>query len=401
MQKKLVISGVGCALSDFLYSDISFSAKTFIKYQSKSAGDGGLSPGKLVFTEELESYAGKPYREILAEITGGKNPHAFNVGGPGLVSLIHVSQLLDRNDFTVRFYGARSEDKIAGQIMELIKNIPLETEHYKMISNKSTPFTDVLSDPDFDNGHGERTFINNIGAAWDYRPDNLDESFFKSDIVCFGGTALVPQIHDNLTALLIRAKQQGAITIVNTVFDFINEKANPGSPWMLGNSDDTFKWIDILIMDHEEALKITGKDTIDNACDYLKDKRVSSFIITSGANEIIYFSDGNTFKKTDLSKLPVSESVKQSLKNNKLLKCDTTGCGDNFAGGIIFSIAMQLQSAAKGYFDLHEAITWGVASGGFACFHLGGTYLENYPGEKLIKIKEIRDYYLNQLQIQA
>jgi hypothetical protein len=36
-----------------------------------------------------------------------------------------------------------------------------------------------------------------------------------------------------------------------------------------------------------------------------------------------------------------------------------------------------------------EAIAKGVASGGFCCFYIGGTYIENYQGEKKLKIDEI------------
>jgi sugar/nucleoside kinase (ribokinase family) len=67
-----------------------------------------------------------------------------------------------------------------------------------VLSGTVTPSTIVLSDPDFDHGHGERVFINSIGAAWSYLPDNLNDDFFASDVVVFGGTALVPAIHDNL-----------------------------------------------------------------------------------------------------------------------------------------------------------------------------------------------------------
>ena len=54
--KKIIISGAGCALADFLYTDISFNSPGFKKYLSKNPGDGGLSPGKLVFNEELEKF---------------------------------------------------------------------------------------------------------------------------------------------------------------------------------------------------------------------------------------------------------------------------------------------------------------------------------------------------------
>ena len=56
------ISGTGCALADFLYSGISFEGEDFKKYRSEKRGDGGLSPGKLVFTEELEKFTGNSYQ---------------------------------------------------------------------------------------------------------------------------------------------------------------------------------------------------------------------------------------------------------------------------------------------------------------------------------------------------
>ena len=67
----------------------------------------------------------------------------------------------------------------------------------------------------------------------------LGDDFFDSDMVVFGGTALVPPIHDNLSGLLERAKSKGCITIVNTVFDFRNEKVNPGKKWPMGDSDES------------------------------------------------------------------------------------------------------------------------------------------------------------------
>lgn len=48
-----------------------------------------MSPGRLVFTEELEKFSGCDYPHILKEITGNKAPDGFNIGGTSLVSLIH------------------------------------------------------------------------------------------------------------------------------------------------------------------------------------------------------------------------------------------------------------------------------------------------------------------------
>ncbi len=105
------------------------------------------------------------------------------------------------------------------------------------------------------------------------------------------------------------------------------------------------------------------------------------------------------FKKTDLRKFPVSKKVSEYLASNPASKGDTTGCGDNFAGGVIASLAMQLRSYETGELNFKEAIAWGVASGGLACFYLGGTFLENSAGEKLKLVEVFKNEYNNQISL--
>jgi len=399
IKDKIIISGTGCALADFLYNGITFESPDFKRYLSKKTGDGGLSPGKLVFTEELEKFTEKPYKEILKEITGDRCPDTFNVGGPSLVSMIHVSQLLEDQNFEVKYFGITGQDKTGDDILEIVENTPLNITNYLRTGKKASPSTDVFSDPVFDNGHGERTFVNNIGAAWEYFPEQLTAGFFDSHIVCFGGTALVPKIHENLTSLLRKAKDNGCITVVNTVFDFKNEKNNPGQPWPLVDDFDSYGLIDLLIMDCEEAIKISGKSKISNAASYFSFTRVSSFIITNGAKDIISWSNGKFFKKEGMMNMPVSKKITEELASGSLKKGDTTGCGDNFAGGVIASVAYQLKNQDKGKLDFIEALSWGIASGGFCCFQIGGTYLENFPGEKREAVRTIQREYLNQIHL--
>jgi sugar/nucleoside kinase (ribokinase family) len=394
---KIIISGTGCALADLIYNRVSFASREFQKYTSRLTGDGGLSPGKLVFTEELEKFSGKSYPEILAELVGNRPPDKMNVGGPSLVSMIHAAQMLGKEYFEVRFYGMGGNDIHTRQIFDMVHLTPLNIENYKTSPKRLTPTTDVFSDPDYDNGHGERTFVNNIGAAWDFTPEQLGDDFFESHIQCFGGTALVPHLHDNLTSLLKRSKQSDGITVVNTVFDFRNQKSNPGKPWPLLDSIEDYGLIDVLIMDCEEAMKISGTSNIEEAARFFASTPVSSFIITNGANELYTKSNGTLFEKTELMKYPVSKMIAREIAVNPGLRGDTTGCGDNFVGGIITSLAMQLKEKERGTFNLTEAISWGVSSGGFCCFTVGGTYLEPFTGEKRQRIRAIQEDYKKQL----
>lgn len=392
MDEKIKISGTGCALADFVYNEIDFNSPEFQKYLSKKEGDGGLSPGKLVFTEELEKFAGKTYPGIISEITKENEAETFNIGGPSLVSLIHASQILPNDEFEVDFYGVSGKDETSKKIRKLLQKTPIDFSNYNEISIKPTPFTHVLSDPNFDNGNGERTFINNIGAAWDLTPNKLSEEFFNSAIVCFGGTALSPNIHDNLHALLEKAKNNGAITVVNTVYDFRNEKQNPEKSWPLGNTEKSFPNIDILIMDNEEASKISGFSNIIDVVHFFT-KKTSAFIITRGSDSIMFYSNGKSFIKAS-GELPVSKTVREKIYTKKY-RGDTTGCGDNFVGGVIVSIAQQIRNKKK-KLNLKEAVISGICSGGYTCSYTGGTYFEEKSGEKKQKIDSLIKAYKNQ-----
>ena len=191
-QRRFKISGTGCTLIDYLYSPVSFEDTEFAKYLSKTPGDGGLSPGKLVFKEEFDKYSGENYLQVRDVITKSNEPVAVNIGGPSIVSLIHASQLLSDFPVEVNFYACRGNDKGGGFIEEMLRKTQVKTGNFKIGTNY-TPFTDVLSDPSFDHGHGERIFINNIGAAWEMTPDDLDDSFFASDLVVFGGNGIGPE----------------------------------------------------------------------------------------------------------------------------------------------------------------------------------------------------------------
>lgn len=393
MTDKIKVSGVGCCLVDMLYNNIDFTSDAILQYLSKERGDGGLTPGKLVFQEEFEKFSGITLDNFIDRITGGRKSDKINIGGPSIVSLINAAQLTGREKCEVRFYGRAGNDINGRYLISSLGKTPVVLKDFKLLENR-TPSTLVLSDPSYDNGHGERMFLNSIGAAWNYYPEELDNDFFDSGIVVFGGTALVPNIHDHLTTLLKKAKSRGCITIVNTVFDFRNEKANPSKKWPLGENDESYKLTDLLITDKEEALRLSGEFEINEAVRFFLGKKVSSFIITNGSSDILIYSDGSFFGPSPVSLLPVSLVVRNELRSYS--GGDTTGCGDNFVGGVIASAVNQLSDGVNKC-DLKEACTWGIVSGGFTCFYMGGTYFEEKPGEKLARIKHYYDLYKKQI----
>jgi sugar/nucleoside kinase (ribokinase family) len=393
MTKKIIVSGVGCCLVDRLYNNISFTSETFSAYLSKQKGDGGLTAGQLVFSEEFEQFTGKNFLTAQKEITHGESPNKINIGGPGVVAMIHAAQMLENTHSTCRFYGRGGNDDDGNFLLSALRKTPVNIDNYKL-TGTITPSTVVFSDPTYDHGQGERIFINTIGSAWDYSPEELSDSFFDSDVVVFGGTALVPHIHDNLTDLLEKAKSNGCITIVNTVYDFRNEKANPTAKWPLGESDTSYRNIDLLITDFEEALRLSGATTLDEAMQFFRANGTGALIITNGSKNIQVFSAGRLFTALKNLEMPISQTISDELKKEHL--GDTTGCGDNFVGGVIASLVSQLQNGIE-KLDLTEACMWGIVSGGYACFYIGGTYFEKYPGEKRQLIVPFYEQYKIQI----
>ncbi|MBO5202024.1 MAG: hypothetical protein J6C30_04765, partial [Lentisphaeria bacterium] len=68
----LKINICGCALVDNLFTNISFRSEEMEPFLSVQEGDCGIAPGKLVFAEDLEKFAGMKYNFLIAAVTGGK-----------------------------------------------------------------------------------------------------------------------------------------------------------------------------------------------------------------------------------------------------------------------------------------------------------------------------------------
>ncbi len=389
------INGLGCSLVDNLYSPVDFKSEAYKKWSGKNNKGAAIITGGLVFGEELEKFSERKYSDILNEIVGELIVPEKNIGGPSIVALINIAQMLDR-DFSIGFYGIRSDDENGQFIKKKLDPFNIDLSGYSVVEGQ-TPFTDVLSDPHYNNGDGERSFINYMGAAAELSGDDLGNTFFDADILIFGGTALTPGIHKDLSALLKKGKEKNCLNFINTVYDFLNQKLNPGKPWPLVASDSDFQLIDLLITDKEEALRISGEEEKEAALAFFADRGVHSVVITHGSEDILCCSDGLFFEEKGIFTMPVSELAGIKIKELPPdTPADTTGCGDNFAGGVYASAAHQLHKRQKEKPSLIEAASWGIVSGGFAGLCSGGVYYEKKQGEKTEKLKIFLEAYKEQ-----
>ena len=388
------IGSVGCCVLDILYPDADLSSAGRELYCSRTPGDGGLVPGGLVFAEEIERFAGTSAEEIARAVSRGAGTKS-NVGGPAATALIHAAQVLGPEAVSAYFYGVRGDDALGEQLAALLDRTPLECSGVRVAPGR-TPSTIVLSDP-MAAGGGERTFINTIGVAAEFRAVDVAESFFAHPITFFGGTALVPRLHAELGSILRRARAAGSLTVVGPVYDFLNEKRNPDGLWPMGNGQNDYDAVDLVVCDREEARRLTGCDSLSDALARFAQWGASGAVITDGGSPVHFSASGGRFRKCDVSILPPSAEVARRASGIPGTERDTTGCGDNFAGGILVSLARQLSADADRPLDLRTAVIEGVAAGAAAWFFLGSTWMETRRGEKAEMVNEFREAYLRQI----
>ena len=135
-------------------------------------------------------------------------------------------------------------------------------------------------------------------------------------------------------------------------------------------------------------------DSLNKAIGYFAKSPLKAFIITDGTNPVTIYANPAIYGDNgynNLISLPVFPEI-FSNGNSGNLNGDTTGAGDNFVGGVIYSLARQF-AEGRDLPDLVEAAEWGIVSGGFACTYMGGTYLEKSPGEKLHAITQYYQQY--------
>lgn len=386
------VSAIGCCLIDYLFHEESYSKSVFNEYRSVSPGDGGLLVGGLVFGEQLAEFARLPFDALLRHLIPHPEKGIENIGGPAAVSLIHAAQLLHDSPHSFHFHGVAGDDVEYRLIREHIAKTVIDPR-FLILEGERTPTTYVLNDRHAHGGKGERTFVNLLGSAAHVIEADVGDDAYQSDIVLFGGTALWPAFHTRIDQALRRAKAEGALTIVGAVFDFMNEHRSSSEKWPFGQ-ESGYPFVDLLVCDALEAERMSGQRDAENAAAFFDEAGVGAGIITQGAKDIIAWSkEESVFGHTPLTRFPVCGYIDELLEKDPSLRKDTTGCGDNFLGGVLASI---VSHGAKKC-SMVNAITLGGASGGFALTHHGGMFHETYPGEKRSVLEPVLKAYSEQL----
>jgi len=378
----MTISGVGCWVVDYIYQDIDFLNPTVQKYLSKD-GEKGMIINEASLIDELVKYFNKPIEQIVKEIVGDTKP-IKNLGGVAIIAMITTSQLLyDFKDTMIKFYANVPNNELGNFVYEALKTTPLCLEHISRKEGESI-ITYVFCGKEI-NGESSRTFLGfpHLPKTLALSLNQLDDEFFNSDINFFGHIRWEPEINNNFTYVLKECKKHGSVTIVSTASDPLMKGEKR---WLLGDSDDVYKYIDFLIMNKSEALHYSGENDLDKALEFFKTYPIEGILITDGINPTYALSRENLCLPFE-GFIPVSEDIIADKKKGILPRGDTVGCGDNFVGGVIASIASQLRKENQ-RIDLEEACIFGNLNGGLASTIYGGLFKERFFGERKQLVKK-------------
>jgi sugar/nucleoside kinase (ribokinase family) len=386
------ISGVGCCVLDVLHDVPPGEGEArMARYLSRADGDGGLVRGGAVLRRALEERFGRPASEIVVEIAGGAAP-TTTLGGVATAGLIAAAQLLRGEGIDVRLYANLSDDEDGALVRRLLARTPLSTDRIGTRRGRF-PTTQILNERG-DGGTGERTFIAEAGVseALALAPEDLDRAFLESEVTLFSAMWWEPRLFAHLTRLLEGCKRAGSVTVVGTAFD--PSRGLDRSRWALGDSDEAYRYVDVLVANRAEALLYAGETEVGRAAEFFRRAGVGACVVTEGVEPVYYWSGGRPFAPAE-GRLPVPAAILRDKASGALPTGDSVGCGDNFAGGVVASIALQRKGGQA--LSLREAVLLGNLCGGIASTHAGGVFNEQYPGEKRDLVSRYRSLYERQL----
>ena len=384
------VSGAGCCVMDLLY-DVPEGQDRLAPWLSRVPGDGGLVRGGAVLKSDLERRTAMSVDAWLAEVVGDVQPRR-SLGGVGVVTLIAAAQLLPAGS-SVEFHGCVSDDADGDWLLGQIARTPLGRA--RLCRRRGRPPTTVILNERHAGRAPDRSFV-----AEPCMPDSLalevadlDPDFFHNDVVAFSFMPWEPKLFARLTSVVERCKRSGSLTVMGTAFDAA--RTADGRRWPLGDSDEVHRRLDVLVMDQTEALRYSGEPDQASALRFFQRSGVGAVVVTNGESPVRYWSGGSVCAPAE-GEAPIPSAIVVDRDRGLLPTGDTVGCGDNFAGGVIASLA--LQKAAGRRIDLLEAVRLGSLSGALASTHAGGVFFEKAPGEKRALVARYCEAYEEELR---
>jgi fructokinase len=266
------------------------------------------------------------------------------------------------------FLGKVGKDVLGDFLVETLQQHGVNTESMEQTTEARTGVVFVTLGE-----NGERSFSFYIDPSADrfLSEEDLNESLFQENkVLHFGSISLISEPSRTATIRAVqRAKENGLIVSYDPNLRLglwkDEHEAKQQMVSMLSQAD-------VLKISEEELTFITGETDIEKGCKALNRYKIPITFVTLGA-EGSYF-----FYKGDLKHVPAM----------KVDAVDTTGAGDAFVSGLLYSIDEQVEDINDlSIEDIEKMVKFASVSGGLAASKKGAmTALPTFEQvEKLLR----------------
>lgn len=244
-------------------------------------------------------------------------------------------------------------DPFGQQLIDVMKDFGVSTTWMVQDKNSFTTFAFVSLMED-----GERDFVFNRGADGQLSESDIAGiDLTECAIIHFGSaTAFLPgPLQDAYKSLLQKAKEKDIFISFDPNYRQLLWKNNIDS--FIEQSWNFIQQCNFFKVSDEEALLITGKDSVSDAANNLSDKTSATFTITLGKEGTMLVYQKNKIVVPSIPVKPI----------------DTTGAGDAFVGAVLFQLSKyssKMIQALSGE-EWKEIIANGNKAGARTCEYMG------------------------------
>ncbi|RKZ08000.1 sugar kinase [bacterium] len=201
------------------------------------------------------------------------------------------------------------------------------------------------------------TLFTELNVFEDFHP-KLPDSYRSSEVV------FLANIHPALQMEVLEQVDAPRFTALDTM-----------NLWIDIARDDLVKalgCIDLLFLNDEEAMQLSGEGNISSAVRALKAMGPKSVVVKKGEHGAVLFADGN---EPYVQPTVLLESV-----------VDPTGAGDAFAGGFLGHVARSGDASAE---TLRQAMVQGTVTASFTTEEFGPDRLVKLPEQEIDARREV------------
>ena len=252
----------------------------------------------------------------------------------GSASAIFASNLA-RLGLRVGFAGKLGKDQFAEIVLATLKERGVDTGGIMHDGDSKTGITVALTFPD------DYAMVTYMGSMEEYALKDVPFDYVgNSQHMHLSSFYLQPGLRAGCAELFRRCKEAGLTTSFDPGWD-------PEEKW---DKDirEVLKYVDVLLPNEQEALFISGRDTIEDALEKLGNY-CDLIVIKRGSAGAVCQVEGEILRTGTYTVNPV----------------DTTGAGDSYNAGFLFE---WLQGS-----DIQQCLKTGSACGALAITKLGGS----------------------------